>query len=346
MGYLRFILAVFVVISHAGSLHLPFGNYEIPIFNFGGRNAVCLFFIISGFYMSLILSGKYQNSLKTFYVNRMLRIFPTYWVVLFLGIFFLGNDYLKIYDSLKETTFFTQIYFFFCNFFILGSDTAYLISARPDGLFWDPFMLSQSHNGMNFLVIPPVFTIAIELVFYIFAPFLIKSIRLNIFCLVIAILFHFYFLNTNNVNIIYQYHLLPSSFLYFSIGILAHKMYIKKELIFEKYGYMSFIIFATLILVIQPLISNILLLLFPFAIPYLFDLTKNNKIDRLIGNLSYPIYIVHYSVLKFCWDSGFSQVNIGLFVLIVSILIGVAIHFLIEKPIEKYRIAKIKELNS
>ena len=76
MGYLRFILALFVVISHSNSnILIPFfNNTDLTLYNFGGRNAVGLFFMISGFYMSLILTDKYKNSIKTFYVNRALRI--------------------------------------------------------------------------------------------------------------------------------------------------------------------------------------------------------------------------------------------------------------------------------
>jgi peptidoglycan/LPS O-acetylase OafA/YrhL len=40
--------------------------------------AVWLFFIISGFYMQMIASGKYGSSAFTFYTNRALRLYPTY----------------------------------------------------------------------------------------------------------------------------------------------------------------------------------------------------------------------------------------------------------------------------
>jgi peptidoglycan/LPS O-acetylase OafA/YrhL len=39
------------------------------------------FFIISGFYMTLVLGGKYADT-RLFYTNRMLRIFPSYLVML------------------------------------------------------------------------------------------------------------------------------------------------------------------------------------------------------------------------------------------------------------------------
>jgi len=37
-------------------------------------------------------------------------------------------------------------------------------------------------------------------------------------------------------------------------------------------------------------------LLLAFAIPKIFEMTKNSKIDRFIGDLSYPIYILHLPI--------------------------------------------------
>lgn len=47
----------------------------------GGKIAVELFYIISGFYIALILDNKYKDSIRLFYTNRLLKIFPTYWFI-------------------------------------------------------------------------------------------------------------------------------------------------------------------------------------------------------------------------------------------------------------------------
>src|ERR1700747_2964117 len=78
MGIIRFLLAISVVIHHCGPL---FGIYHL----IGGQIAVQSFFIISGFYMSLILNEKYvgiNNSYRLFITNRFFRLFPIYWTVL------------------------------------------------------------------------------------------------------------------------------------------------------------------------------------------------------------------------------------------------------------------------
>lgn len=77
MGLLRLLLAFAVVIGH--SAPIP----GLPLL--GAGLAVKVFFVVSGFYMALILSEKYEAKPRgrwLFYSNRFLRIFPLYWVVL------------------------------------------------------------------------------------------------------------------------------------------------------------------------------------------------------------------------------------------------------------------------
>ena len=77
MGSIRLFLACAVLVSHATSL-------EISILP--GHVAVQVFFIISGFYMSLILRNKYKTETILFYTNRLFRLFPAYLFVLFLSL--------------------------------------------------------------------------------------------------------------------------------------------------------------------------------------------------------------------------------------------------------------------
>src|SRR4051812_20298809 len=75
MGLLRVLLALSVVIDHS----YP----ALGLTLVGGQVAVQTFFIISGFYMSLILDRKYvgPGSYGLFMTNRFLRLFPVYWMV-------------------------------------------------------------------------------------------------------------------------------------------------------------------------------------------------------------------------------------------------------------------------
>ena len=77
MGAIRLLLALSVVAVHGGAI---FGFSMV-----GGQIAVQSFYIISGFYMSLILNEKYigvNNSYRLFLTNRLIRLYPIYWSVL------------------------------------------------------------------------------------------------------------------------------------------------------------------------------------------------------------------------------------------------------------------------
>src|ERR1700690_151384 len=73
MGLLRIYLALCVVAAHSGVNLLPW-----PMLS--SVEAVQIFFLISGFYMSLI-STKYKSAFE-FYTSRFLRIFFPYYVIL------------------------------------------------------------------------------------------------------------------------------------------------------------------------------------------------------------------------------------------------------------------------
>ncbi len=88
VGTLRLILASAVLLVHAGSL------FRFNITG-GGQVPVELFYIISGFYMALVLNEKYTGpgSARAFYLNRLLRLLPAYWVMAVLAL----AIYLTIY---------------------------------------------------------------------------------------------------------------------------------------------------------------------------------------------------------------------------------------------------------
>src|SRR5260370_42618312 len=92
MGFVRILLGISIVFSHAGK---PFGYDMIPT-----KTAIQAFFIISGFYMALILNEKYasqKNSYKLFITNRFLRIFPLYW---FMLLCIIGADFFRCHKTL------------------------------------------------------------------------------------------------------------------------------------------------------------------------------------------------------------------------------------------------------
>ena len=71
MGYLRFILAVTVTISHLWTVKVA------------GHVAVFGFYCISGFLMTKVIHETYGSSWRgkiSFLINRAIRIYPTYYL--------------------------------------------------------------------------------------------------------------------------------------------------------------------------------------------------------------------------------------------------------------------------
>lgn len=72
MGIIRIILAIIILCGHVGL-----------IFGIDSGFAVEAFFIFSGFYVSMVLSEKYKR-ISNFYKSRLIRIYPLYFLILFL----------------------------------------------------------------------------------------------------------------------------------------------------------------------------------------------------------------------------------------------------------------------
>ncbi|GAB3046429.1 hypothetical protein GCM10027185_57870 [Spirosoma pulveris] len=126
MGILRFLLAISVVVFHTGK---PLLGVKFS----GGALAVQLFFVISGFYMSLILNEKYKKGTSTynlFITNRLLRLYPVYLLtgLITLAITFIDFSFFNQTENwfgimsshIAELNGVTLAYILLANTFIMG----------------------------------------------------------------------------------------------------------------------------------------------------------------------------------------------------------------------------------
>lgn len=91
---LRGIAALLVVLGHVELLKKSFGLSNVydgggPFFIYLGSLSVTFFFVLSGFLITFLLikeKEKYDTiSIKKFYIRRILRIWPVYYLLFFLG---------------------------------------------------------------------------------------------------------------------------------------------------------------------------------------------------------------------------------------------------------------------
>jgi len=100
---LRFIAAFAVIIHHIeqqkADFALPniFGNSTIQLF---GELGVTLFFVLSGFLITYLLLEEEKNTttigIRNFYVRRILRIWPLYFLIVILGLLIIPN--IRLFD--------------------------------------------------------------------------------------------------------------------------------------------------------------------------------------------------------------------------------------------------------
>jgi peptidoglycan/LPS O-acetylase OafA/YrhL len=81
--------------------------------------------------------------------------------------------------------------------------------------------------------------------------------------------------------------------------------------------------------------SIILAVILYFTLPAVFEFTKDSRIDRNIGEFSYPIYLTHIMVGYFfepaqrLWD--------GMLLLVLSIAASAPLVYFVELPLERWR---------
>jgi len=358
MGLLRFLLAIAVILSHSGSL---FGLKFVS-----GPTAVEAFFIISGFYIALILNEKYvkaNDSYRLFITNRFLRLYPMYWVMLIISLicsYCISNYDATAYGSsltywethapaLNFSSFFTLA---FTNIFLFGQDVIMFLAVNiktGNMFFIRDFRLSNT-SAYGFLFFPQTWSIGLELTFYCVAPFLVRQKYPVLIILIVISAFAKLYAITHHLNLDpWTYRFFPFELMYFLLGALAYVIYKKFIQPNKLPAWISYSVFIGLILLTITdgfLYTRYAGSIYCFgvfcAIPVLFKFTKNFKIDRLLGELSYPMYITHIFVLNIIKAAGITNYQ-NVITISGSVIISVVLIKLIGNPVEKIRQSRVKK---
>ena len=359
MGTLRLLLALSVVIGHSSSI--------IGVNLVGGQAAVQAFYIISGFYMTLILREKYigkNSSYKLFISNRLLRLLPIYWVVLFcvvlaavISFFFsegtemMGMEvYLANFSSVSIGSY---VFLIFTNVFLIFQDIVMFMGIDiTDGtLFFTPNFTATSPQLHEFLLVPQAWTIGIEITFYLIAPFIVRR-KLRVICIVIiaSIALRIFLFFCGFKGDPWSYRFFPTELLFFLLGVVGYNVYKKLSGNIEmKYLYSIFGGVLLLTFIYDgfhfPGKIYLFLLIFSFSVPFVFFLTRKWKYDRWIGELSYPVYISHFFLLSLLNKMNISIINsnLGLFLVMACLIFSVLLNRFVAERVESYRQGRVNE---
>jgi peptidoglycan/LPS O-acetylase OafA/YrhL len=341
LGLLRFVLAYSVVIGHMGT--------AFPGKLMNGGLAVQAFFIISGFYMAMVLDGKYASQ-RLFYENRLLRLFPTYFVVLFLSaiVFFVFSLSLFVKRDVVVTALFTSPQgwaVLFSNFFILGQDVITWTSYKISNGAWDWNTTAKYTSGTiaswRLLLVPQAWSLSLELMFYALAPFLARrSLLVLVLVFSASVVIRWLGDVWGFPYFLYPRRFFPAELCLFIAGMLAYRL---RELA-DRVPTRADKAILVLVLGVTLLHSYIPLpvewgrtLIYAgvaAALPILFRVSAASSVDRFVGDLSYPIYIVHILVLTVAkqWLGVHWSVTV-LLVLVASVLLLL----LVDRPVDRWR---------
>jgi peptidoglycan/LPS O-acetylase OafA/YrhL len=359
---LRFWAAFFVILHHVEQFklwqHLP-NLFKSNFFESIGHQGVALFFVLSGFLITFLLLAEYEKThhiaVKNFYIRRILRIWPLYYLIMIIGFFVLPH-FINIgpVSQLHEHFTLKILLFLFMLPNVLRVMEAPIVGANQS---W---------------------SVGIEEQFYILWPLLIRTFRKNLLkFLIIFIALKF---SVTVIMAVSLDHILSPDYRYMmylrtiqrfwdlfqieqmSFGAIgAYVLFYKKEKILNAlYHPASQIIMAVGIIIIltvrykfigQTLVDALLftILIINISTNKKFIIKLENSGYSYLGNISYGIYMYHTICIsivltllqKFRLDLG-NQILFNGLLYSFSVILTIALAALSYKYFESFFL-KLKE---
>jgi peptidoglycan/LPS O-acetylase OafA/YrhL len=269
-----------------------------------GQMAVQCFYMVSGFLISLILSGKYDTStasgLRLFYTNRALRIFVPYWTFLVLIVVTrlataTDGALNKLVSQWPDMSLAARTYLLPTNLFVVGQEWAAWLSYDQGSLtwVWDSNGRAPTHLS-QFLIIPQAWSMSLELMFYALAPFLVRRYWLALVAYIAATYAARELLMRHGFNGSgFVYRFFPLELGLFLGSVLAHRAFELWDARIKIPLAVSVVVTAALLAMLFVLPywwfweSHRFYLLVALALPSLFQVARHYPLDRWLGELSY-----------------------------------------------------------
>jgi peptidoglycan/LPS O-acetylase OafA/YrhL len=328
-GQTRFILAFMVILFHLSQSV------------FLGEFAVGCFFILSGYWISLMYERKYskiKDTLKVFYISRVWRLLPVFYTFTILAIITSILAHHNLLLKFNELDSLQKSIFLIANLIVLG----YANSKNP--------------------IIVPAWSLDIEMQFYLLFPLLIYFLRHKKQWLIAATAL--FFLTAVFILATHQTYLSKTVFNYlflFFIGVIVYYFNFKPGKVVERVSLLIlFAIFAAHLIVPSLLAKArdnsgeyyevLSLVMILMAVPALINSVHNqtNKFDKFLGEMSFTVYLSHwvwivpYNALILNASKAARVPYVAGF-LLITLLSSYIVYRFIDRPSEKLRHKWIKK---
>lgn len=322
MGTLRYLLAVLVLLSHAGfniASHHP------------GVMAVAVFYALSGYVMAALIDRHYAagaRAVHLFYVDRLLRLYPQYAVYALAAALWCAATQ-QVTAFLQRLPGYADV---FNNFLVV------------------PLNYYMYNGADQFTLIPPAWSLGAELVFYLLAPWLWRHWRvattLGLISLIVQVLAWHGVLHSDW----WGYRLLPGVLWVFLLGMAMYRLHALDH--HQNASLLAWAVPASIALALWYLGTRGLLarhytfevlLGAAFALPALHLLarrrtnTKMGVMDDHLGNISYGVFLNHFLLMwVWSWQAPLSGPRLTALVIASTLLSACTYHY-VEKPVLQWR---------
>lgn len=324
MGFLRFILASLVMMSH---LSIGFHNYNI------GVMAVIVFYLLAGQVVVRLWARMrtQPNAIMGFTRDRLLRILPQYFAGIALS---------------------TLVWWWFgpLSNFLPAHPSVWAWVANLTVIPLNFFM----YTGLDsFMLIPPAWSLGAELQFYFLTP-LLFSLRSSRLWSVFFASFAFFVLAQLSIldSDHFGYRLLPGILFIFLLG----SAFVEHSPLYPRHTYQRIAmlgawlltgVYAFTLLILrdhQPFRVEVAVGLV-CGLPLILLLQRNptqknwlKLLNRRAGEMSFGIFLYHFPVIWTLQSLGLPHTGFEAFpsVLFLSTLLAIAGHWCIERPLWRY----------